>query len=107
MPVGIVTKDIDIASKKISDVLRGDFNVAEVLDFDKRAYVLRYFVEFKYGKRPLDEISYPNTPVLFVLSGKEYNYSKSDVWEINSGGPYKISKLTDVDLNYAIFRLQK
>lgn len=39
MPEGIFVADIDKASKLIADDAEGDFNVSEVLDFDKRAYV--------------------------------------------------------------------
>jgi hypothetical protein len=107
MPDGIVAKDIDTASQKIATDSQGDFNVAEVLDFDKRAYVLRYFVQYKYGKKTLSEISYQNLGLLYVLAQKDYNFAKSDVWEINAGGPYKINIITDVGTGYAIYKLTK
>lgn len=107
MPIGITTKDVDHASRIIVGDVEGDFNVAEVLDFDKRAYVLRYFVQYKYGKKPLGDIEYTNLKNLYVIAQKDYNFRKSDVWEINAGGPYKISTLSDVGKGYVIYKLTK
>lgn len=107
MPQGMNTRDVDYASSVIAKDAKGDFNVAEVLDFDKRAYVLRYFVQYKYGKKSLGDIEYTNLKNLYVLAQKDYNFGTSDVWEINAGGPYKISFLKDVGTGYAIYKLQK
>lgn len=107
MPEGLATADIDRAGKIIASDSLGNFNVAEVLDFDKRAYVLRYFVEYKYGKKPMGELSYDRVPTLYVLALKGYNFFESGVWEINAGGPYKISLLTEAGTGYAIYKLQK
>lgn len=107
MPEGLKVADIDKASKIIANDATGNFNVAEVLDFDKRAYVLRYFTEFKYGKKPIGETEYQNLQLLYVLSQKDYNFEKSGVWEITSGGKYKISKLSDIGEGYSIYKLTK
>lgn len=107
MPKGINTSDIDKASLKIARDIKGDFNVAEVLDFDKQAYVFRYFVQYKYGKSPQGVADYPNARLLYVLSQKGYNFDTSGVWEISSGGKYNISLLTDVGRGYAVYRLSK
>ena len=107
MPQGITTRNVENASKVIAADTRGDFNVAEVLDFDKQAYVLRYFLQFKDGKNPQGIADYPKAKVLYVLSEKGYNFDTSDVWEVKSGGPYKISLLSDVGQGYAIYKLQK
>lgn len=107
MPAGINILDIDKASKMIANDDVGNFNVSEVLDFDKQAYVFRYFVEFKYGKTPLGTADYPNLKLLYVLSQKGYNYDKSGVWEINSGGKYNVNLLTDVGSGYAVYKLTK
>ena len=107
IPEGTTTKDIDDASKAIAVDANGNFNVAEVLDFDKQAYTLRYFVEYKYGRKPLDVVSYQNLDLLYVLAPKGYDFKKSDVWEINAGGPYKISLLTDAGQGYAVYKLEK
>lgn len=107
MPTGLTTADISYASQIIASDAKGDFNVAEVLDFDKRAYVLRYYVQFKYGSKPLGETEYDKPPALYVLSQKGYNFEKSDVWEINAGGPYKISLLSDIGTGYGLYKLTK
>jgi hypothetical protein len=107
MPAGLTAKDVDLASKMIADDAKGDFNVAEVLDFDKRAYVLRYFVQIKYGKKILGEEDYQNIKLLYVLGQKDYNIENSDTWEIKTGSPYKITKLGSVGEGYTIFKLQK
>jgi hypothetical protein len=107
MPEGLKTVDIDKASKIIAYDATKDFNVAEVLDFDKRAYVLRYFTEFKYGKKPMGETEYQNLQLLYVLSQKDYNFEKSGIWEITSGGKYKINKLSDIGEGYSVYKLTK
>ncbi len=107
MPPGLKVSDIDYASKIVSNDATSDFNVAEVLDFDKRAYVLRYFLKFKYTKPPLPETDYPNIKLLYVLSQKGYNFAKSDTWEISSGGTYKVKELSNIGQGYAIYKLQK
>lgn len=107
MPEGLFTANVSKASRIVAEDAEGAFNVAEVLDFDKRAYVLRYYVEFVYGKKPLNEIEYQNPPVVYVLSQKGYNFEKSDIWEINAGGPYEISLLSDIGDGYGLYKLSK
>lgn len=107
MPDGLRVSDVDYASKRISEDAKGDFNVSEVLDFDKRAYVFRYFVQYKYGKVPQGVADYPNSKLLYVLSGKDYNFPKSNIWEVSIGGPFKVTLLTDVGTGYAIYKLTK
>ena len=107
MPIGLTVRDLDTAGKIIAEDADGHFNVSEVLDFDKRGYVLRYFIEFKYGKKPLPETEYENIERLYVLSPKDYNFDKSGVWEIEAGGPYKIDLLSDIGQGYAVYRLEK
>ena len=107
MPKGLTVRDINAASRIIAEDADGNFNVSEVLDFDKRGYVLRYFIEFKYGKKPLPETEYENIERLYVLSPKDYNFDKSGVWEIDAGGPYKTDLLNDIGQGYAVYRLEK
>jgi hypothetical protein len=107
MPLGLTTSDIDEASQIIAKDVNGSFNVAEVLDFDKRAYILRYFTQFKYGKNPLGETEYQNLELLYVLSQKGYNFVNSNVWEVNASGFTSVSKITDVGEGYAVYKLQK
>lgn len=107
MPKGIMTSDIASVSKVIANDAKGDFNVSEVFDFDKQAFVLRYFLEFKDGKTPLSVADYPNLKLLYVLSQKGYNFDKSGVWEVSSGGKYNVSLLSSVGNGYAIYKLKK
>jgi hypothetical protein len=107
MPKGLTVGNIALASSKISDDSKGDFNVAEVLDFDKRAYVLRYYLQFRNNKNPQGVTDYPDASLLYVLSEKDYNFVKSDVWEVKSAALTKISKLDDVENGYAIYKLEK
>jgi hypothetical protein len=107
MPEGLTTKDISNASQVIATDAKSNFNVAEVLDFDKRAYVLRYFVEFKYGKKPLGEEEYQNLNLLYVLAPIDYDFKHSNIWEINAGGLKNYSLLTYTGNGYAIYKLTK
>jgi len=107
MPSGMKSSDVDLAARAIANDADNTFNVAEVLDFDKRAYVLRYFVQFKYGKTPLGVEEYQNPGRLYVLSTKDYNFANSNVWELTAGAPYKVSLLTDIDGGYTVYKLEK
>ena len=107
MPEGITTRDVENASRAVAEDVKGDFNVAEVLDFDKQAYVLRYFLQFKNNRNSQGIADYPNAKVLYVLSEKGYNFVTSSVWEVKSAGLTKISKLSDVGNGYAIYKLEK
>lgn len=107
MPPGIKVKDIDMASNLIASDVSGLFNVAEVLDFDKKAYVLRYYSEFKYGKKPLGDTEYQNLNTLYVLAQKGYNFENSNIWEIYTGGKYNTSLLSDVGQGYGLYKLNK
>lgn len=107
MPKGIITSDIDHASRIIADDSKGGFNVASVLDFDKRAYVLRYFVQYKYHKIPMGVADYPNSQIVYTLAQKDFDFINSGIWEIKSGGLDKISLLTNVGGGYGIYKLSK
>jgi len=107
MSEGLYVRDVDEASKKIALDAKGPFNVAEVLDFDKQAYVLRYFVEYKYGIKPLDVENYPNAKLLYVLAPKNYSFAQSDIWEICSGGPFKVELFYSVNDSYGVYKLTR
>lgn len=106
MPGGLRVEDVSKASQKIAQDASGEFNVAEVLDFDKRAYVLRYFLVYKYSKRPLGIEEYPSSKFLYVLAPDNFDFSSTNIWEINSGGPHNTIKLTNVGTGYQIAKLQ-
>lgn len=104
--IGITLDNMQQISEKIADESPEKFNVASTLDFDKRAYVIRYFLKYIYNKSPKDEVSYTGLENLYVLSQKEYNFQSSDVWEITVGGNYKSSMFMDLGL-YAVYKLEK
>lgn len=106
-PGGLYVAEIDEAGKKIALDAKEPFNVVEVLDFDKRAYILRYFVEYKYGNKPLDVENYPNAKLLYVLAPKNYNFAQSDVWEIYSGGPFKVELFYSINDSYGVYKLTR
>jgi hypothetical protein len=107
MPHGLNVNDVDIASQKIATDATERFNVASVLDFDKKAYVLRYFVGYKYGREVLADEKYQDIKLLYVLAQKDYNFESSGVWEISAGGDYKISQISEAGTGYVIYKLQK
>lgn len=107
MPEGLIISDIDKVSELIAKDADGKFNVAEVLDFDKRAYVLRYFVEYKYGKKPMNEIEYQNLNTLYVLANRDFRFDETNIWEIKAGGDYDVNLLENIGDGYALFKLKK
>lgn len=107
MPPGIKISDMDAASKIVAQDASGNFNIAEVLDFDSRAYVFRYFLEYKYSKIPEDVESYPNAKTLYVMAPQGYNFGESQTWEVKSGWPYKTNKLAEVRGIYEVYKLTK
>ena len=107
MPAGLNFYDLKTASAAISKNANGDFNIAETLDFDKRAYMMRYLLQYEDDVTPQGVTEYPNAKTLYVLSITGYNFAKSNVWEIDSGGPYKISKLTNIGSGYSVYKLTK
>jgi hypothetical protein len=105
MPLGLNISSISEASRLIAKDANSEFNVTEVLDFDKRAYVLRYYLEFVYHKKPLSEIEYENLDSLYVLAQKDYDFKKSNIWEVKAAGLNNINLLSDVGNGYAVYRL--
>jgi len=107
MPGNVTVLEVDTASKAISMDVSGPFNVSEVLDFDKRAYVFRYFLEFRYDKKPLSETEYQNIKLLYVLAPTNFDFKDSNTWEIKTGWPYVINNIHDIGNGYVIYKLQK
>jgi hypothetical protein len=106
-PGNLYVTDIDEVSKRIALDAKGQFNVVEVLDFDKQAYMLRYFIEYKYGNKPMSVESYPNAKILYVLAPKNYNFAQSGVWEIYSGGPSKVELFYSLNDSYGVYKLTR
>lgn len=106
-PYELTVKDFDKVSKIISEKSGTRFNVVSVLDFDKRAYVLRYFLEFKYGKRPMGITQYDNIDELFVLAPTDYNFAVSNVWEIAAAGIKNTENMGELKNGTSVFRMYR
>lgn len=107
MPENLTANDILYTSKVISDDNPKDFNVAVLMDFDNRAYILRYPLEFVYGKIPLGVEDYPNAGSLYVLANDKYNFYGEGIWEVSSFHPTKVKVLKDLGDGYSVFKLTK
>lgn len=106
MSEGINIKKLDLAAEKIAEDKRADFNVAAMLDFDSRAYPLRYFLKFKYHANPLDVEQYKNASNLYVLARSDYNFEKAIAYEITVFRPFKVEILSKIDNDYSVFKLK-
>jgi hypothetical protein len=95
------------AAQAITLDAKKDFNVASVIDFDKQAYPLRYFLSYQFKKNPLPDGDYQNIDLLYVLAPIEYNFAGSDTWEIKAGWPYKVTKLMNANGSFAVYKLTK
>lgn len=100
--------EIDNVAKTIlSDNYKGDFNVASDIDFDKRAYALRYYLKYVYQKKVMDIDQYQNPKVLYVIAKSDFNFRKSDTWEVKAGMYTKETELNKINNSYSIYKLQK
>lgn len=99
--------ELNRAAEIIALDSKGDFNVTSLIDFDKRAYALRYFLKYKYQVKVMSVDSYPNSQVLYALSSDSFDYSSTGIWEIKSGWPYEVKELTDINEKYTLYKLTK
>ncbi len=79
--------------------------MAVINDFDTRGHILRYFLGFVYNKEPMGVEEYPYSDVLYVLARRNYDFGVSNVWEIKSTGFARVTKVSDIGENFALFRL--
>lgn len=107
MPDGLTAKDIYTAAAVISVDSSNckSFNVLQTLDFDTRAHVLRYPLVFKFGKEPLDFLSYKQAECVYMLTYDDYNYQTADFWEINEIKPFSEEKIALIGSGYSVFKL--
>lgn len=103
----LTVSQIEYVSREIANDAKGDFNVASVIDFDKRAYALRYLLKYKYEKKVMGIGEYQNLNLLYVIAPNEYNFKSSDTWEIKAGGNYKVSELQSINSKFKLFKLTK
>lgn len=91
----------------ISDDNPKNFNLVSLLDFDARAFILRYPLDYIYGKKPMGIEEYPKAESLYVLVKGEYDFDNPKVWELSSFQPYSFEILGKIDDNYAVYKLTK
>jgi 4-amino-4-deoxy-L-arabinose transferase-like glycosyltransferase len=95
------------SAKIIAKDAEGNFNIANLLDGDTRAYAYRYLVGLS-GKEPLGVEQYPQSESLYVLTRvEEKKVLDYPVWEIYSFEPKRIEKSWSVKDNVKIFKLIK
>lgn len=104
---GLTNKSIVEASRIISQTDETNFNVVTLYDFDTRGYVLRYYTEFVYGKKPMGEIDYPSSNIVFALAKDDYDFENNNPWELKVVKPYNITNLGEVGQGFSLFRLER
>jgi hypothetical protein len=109
MSDGLRWSDIYKAAEVIAKDKPSDFNVASLLDFDTRGYILRYPVEIMFGYHPMGEEDYPRAKTLYVISQNSYDFQNPKVWELQSVQPYTVKLLETIGLNsgYGVYKLTK
>ncbi|WKZ25964.1 MAG: hypothetical protein QY322_01495 [bacterium] len=104
---GLTNKSIVEASRIISQTDETNFNVVTLYDFDTRGYVLRYYTEFVYDKKPMGEIDYPSSNIVFALAKDDYDFENNNPWELKVVKPYNITNLGEVGQGFSLFRLER
>lgn len=107
MPKGLTTLEVIKASESISQDKPEEFNVVSLLDFDARGHILRYPLEYIYGVIPMGVEEYKEAQSLYVISEKSYDFDKAGVWEINVFEPKEVEILSEIDEDYAVYKLTK
>jgi len=104
---GLSTTEVVKASEAISQDKPEEFNVVSLLDFDARGHILRYPLEYLYGFKPMGVEEYKEAQRLYVISKKSYDFDKAGVWEINVFEPKEMKILSNIDEDYAVYKLTK
>lgn len=107
MPKGWNMQETKKAAKIIAEDAQGNFNVANVLDGDTRAYAYRYLLEVA-DKKPMRVEEYPRAETLYVIGrGDEQRILSYPVWEIYSLASKTIEKTWFIKDDISIFKLKK
>ncbi|RJR23670.1 hypothetical protein C4578_03920 [Candidatus Microgenomates bacterium] len=106
MPEGWDLEGVRKTSFIIVNDAAGDFNIANLLDGDTRAYTYRYFVQLA-GKTPKRVEEYPVSDTLYVIGRDTENILNYPVWEISSFLPAEISKKWAIKNGISLFKLEK
>lgn len=107
MPEGLNTIEVINAAEAISQDEPEKFNVVSLLDFDARGHILRYPLEYLYGVKPMGVEEYKEAQSLYVISEKSYDFDRAGVWEINVFEPKEVEILSEIDEDYAVYKLTK
>lgn len=100
-------KETKKAAKIIANNADENFNIANLLDGDTRAYTYRYLVEIE-NKKPLGVEEYPQSKTLYVITKiNQEQILDYPVWEIYSFLPAKIDKSWPIKEDIKIFKLIK
>lgn len=107
MPEGLTWRDIYRAAEVIAKDEPDDFNVVTLLDFDTRAYVLRYPLESLYSLKPKGDEDYPNSKHVYVLARNDYDFSSPKVWELETIQPFEVITLAVIKSEYSVSKLSR
>ncbi len=108
MPENLTYALIDKAAARIgSEINLQNFNVTSLPDADFRAYTLRYLVTYRYGKQPKPAENYAGIDALYVLAKNDFSPNTTSPWEVSAINPKRVEKLTNLGVNYTLFKLTR
>jgi len=101
--------------EKAAKIIRSDvqqanwrtvYNVAMLIDDERRAIPLRYFLDI-WGTSPLPYDKYDSAQKLYIALEPGLNLAKMDLWELTSFGPYTVEKTWSIQNGFTLLRLEK
>lgn len=107
MPKGWSLSKVEKVAKIIChDIGNQDFEIAETIDGDTRAYDLRFFLSF-FGCPPLGVEDYQQADNLFLVTTQKRLPEKETVWEVKSLSPFKTIFKKDLGDELILFKLSR
>jgi 4-amino-4-deoxy-L-arabinose transferase-like glycosyltransferase len=107
MPKGwSLSKEEKVAKIICSDIGNQNFEIAETIDGDTRAYDLRFFLSF-FGCPPLGVEDYQQADNLFLVTTQKRLPEKETVWEVKSLRPFKTIFKKDLGDELILFKLSR
>lgn len=106
MPKGWDLDGVRKAALVIKDDAGDNFNIANLLDGDTRAYSYRYFV-LAAGRIPREVEQYPQSGILYVIARDSQDILNYPVWEISSFLPAEITGSWPIKNNISVYKLEK
>lgn len=95
------------AAESIARDKPSSFNVVTTWDFDSQAHPLRYLLRYRYNLKSTSTEDYHNIKNLYVMSGSDYNFQGTSLYEIASFRPFDVALLTKIDNDYSVFKLSQ